>query len=93
MKPDINACIDFNEFLRFNNGELNDGQDEINQAKNFFAHLDSDRSGLISYDEFQIFANIHPDFATLTSQQMKDVFYKNDSDKDGKISENGKLTN
>jgi Ca2+-binding EF-hand superfamily protein len=89
MKPDENGRIDFNEFLKFNKGDLNDGEDEVNQAKNFFNHLDTDRNGLISFDEFKHFAEIHPDFASLNEQQIKDVFAKNDSDKDGRIDING----
>lgn len=90
MEPDENGCIDFNEFLKFNNGDLNDGKDEENQARNFFAHLDSDKNGLISWDEFKIFADIHPDFVSFSQQQMKEAFDKSDSDKDGRIDVGGK---
>jgi len=90
MKPDENGRIDFNEFLKFNNGDLNDGQDKENQAKNFFAHLDSDKNGLICFDEFKQFADIHPKYRLLmTNQAIENVFDQSDKDKDGKIDFNG----
>lgn len=91
MKPDENGCIDFNEFLRFNKGDLNDGDDEKNESRNFFLHLDADRNGLISFEEFKIFTDIHNDFSSMSQQQLKELFDKADLDKDGKITEEGKL--
>ena len=89
MKPDENGCIDFNEFLRFNRGDLNDGDDERNEKRNFFLHLDKDKDGLIAFEEFKIFTNIHNDFSSLNDQQIKDLFEKIDNDKDGKITQEG----
>ena len=87
FESDANGTIDFNQFTKIASGDFDCDMKLF--AKNLFKDLDADKDGFISFDEFQNAKNLLVDLPILPSE-LKEAFDKADTDKDGKLSLQGK---
>ena len=85
FETDANGTIDFNQFSQIASGDFD--FDLKIFAKNFFKDLDTDKDGLISFDEFKKVNDLIPGDLS----ELKEDFVKADTDKDGKINLQGKF--
>lgn len=88
VEPNAEGKIDFNNFVKImtRDYELNWG----NIAKNMFRDLDKDRDGQINFAEFQTITSLSPGLGS-DLEELKGAFDEADSNKDGKLSLDGKI--
>ena len=84
FETDANGTIDFNQFTKIVDGDYDFDMKIF--GKNLFKDLDADKDGFISFDEFQNAKDLLPGLPP----ELKEAFDEADTDKDGKLSLQGK---
>ena len=85
FETDANGTIDFNQFTKIVDGDYDFDMKIF--GKNLFKDLDADKDGFISFDEFKKVNDLIPGELA----QSKEDFLKADTNKDGKINQQGKF--
>ena len=90
FETDANGTIDFNQFTKIVDGDYDFDMKIF--GKNLFKDLDADKDGFISFDEFKKVNDLKVnDFIPGILAQSKEDFLKADTNKDGKINQQGKF--